>query len=130
MTIALATSATPLVAGGRAVATIRVREPATPGLAWAAAEFQRGIRAMTVTTLPIEGRAGEWLVGDPAAQDSPAIRFRYNVRYLLPIRAFLPVVRNILNFHSGRPYWERVDWNVIDPPSVPHGRPTIPSYVA
>jgi hypothetical protein len=43
------------------------------------------------------------------------ILFRYNVRLVLPINEFSKVVANVVNFHRGRPYWEKVNWDVIAP---------------
>lgn len=43
------------------------------------------------------------------------ILFRYNVRFLLPIREFYKFIRNVVNYHKGQPYWELVNWDVIDP---------------
>jgi hypothetical protein len=43
------------------------------------------------------------------------ILFRYNVRLVLPLQAFQTVVRNAVNYHQGLPYWEPVDWDLIDP---------------
>jgi hypothetical protein len=43
------------------------------------------------------------------------ILFRYNVRFLNPIDEFGKFVRNLVNYHHGLPYWERVDWEIIAP---------------
>ena len=43
------------------------------------------------------------------------ILFRYNVRLLLPLREFQKFVKNIVNYHSGQPYWTPVDWSIISP---------------
>jgi len=43
------------------------------------------------------------------------ILFRYNVRFLLPIEEFCKFIKNVVNFHHGQPYWEKVDWDVIAP---------------
>ncbi len=41
--------------------------------------------------------------------------FRYNVRFVLPIEQFGKFIKNVVNFHHGQPYWERVDWGLIAP---------------
>jgi hypothetical protein len=46
------------------------------------------------------------------------ILFRYNVRFLQPIEEFALFVRNIANFHNGRPYWQPVNWYRILPVSI------------
>ncbi|MCI0625631.1 MAG: hypothetical protein L0387_28975, partial [Acidobacteria bacterium] len=43
------------------------------------------------------------------------ILFCYNVRFLLPIAEFCRFIKNVVNFHHGQPYWEKVDWEVIAP---------------
>ncbi|MCI0625641.1 MAG: hypothetical protein L0387_29025 [Acidobacteria bacterium] len=45
------------------------------------------------------------------------ILFRYNVRFVLPIEEFCKFIRNVVNFHHGQPYWEKVNWDVIQPRS-------------
>ncbi len=42
------------------------------------------------------------------------ILFRYNVRIVLPFREFRKFIANVVNFHRGQPYWQRVQWDVID----------------
>jgi len=46
------------------------------------------------------------------------ILFRYNVRMVLPFREFRIFIANVVNFHHGRPYWQRVNWDVIGIPGV------------
>jgi hypothetical protein len=46
------------------------------------------------------------------------ILFRYNVGYLLTTREFHKWIRNAANYHRGLPYWEPVDWTIIDPLGV------------
>lgn len=41
------------------------------------------------------------------------ILFRYNVRQLLPIREFQKFIKNVVNYHHGKPYWEKVNWDII-----------------
>ena len=43
------------------------------------------------------------------------ILFCYNVRFLIPIAEFCKFIKNIVNFHHGQPYWEKVAWEVIAP---------------
>ena len=43
------------------------------------------------------------------------ILFRYNVRFLLPLEEFSKFIKNVVNFHHGQPYWEKVNWDVIAP---------------
>jgi len=43
------------------------------------------------------------------------ILFRFNVRVLLPFRAFAVFIRNVVNHHAGRPADETVGWGVILP---------------
>jgi len=43
------------------------------------------------------------------------ILFCYNVRFLVPIAEFCKFIKNVVNFHHGQPYWEKVDWEVIAP---------------
>lgn len=43
------------------------------------------------------------------------ILFRFNVRILLPFRAFTAFIRNVVNHHAGRPAEEIVDWKTILP---------------
>lgn len=47
--------------------------------------------------------------------DDRYILFRYNIRFVLPIREFGIFVRNIVNYYRGLPYWQPVNWDVIDP---------------
>jgi hypothetical protein len=47
------------------------------------------------------------------------ILFRYNVRFVLPIREFQKYIRNVTNYHAGLPYWETPNWSIIDPPWPP-----------
>jgi hypothetical protein len=53
------------------------------------------------------------LIDDPSEQ---YILFRYNVRYLRPIEEFSRFIGNVVNYHNGQPYWERIEWDVIAPP--------------
>jgi hypothetical protein len=41
------------------------------------------------------------------------ILFRYNVRVILPLGEFGKFLKNVVNFHHGQPYWEKVNWDVI-----------------
>ncbi|NQU09487.1 hypothetical protein HQ590_01740 [bacterium] len=53
-----------------------------------------------------------------AGADHPTDRhllFRYNVRLLLPLRAFTAYLRNVVSAHAGRPEREAVDWRTIAP---------------
>ncbi|MHB9108420.1 MAG: alpha-glucuronidase family glycosyl hydrolase [Armatimonadota bacterium] len=43
------------------------------------------------------------------------ILFRFNVRVLLPLRAFGALIRNVVNHHAGRTGEETVEWGVILP---------------
>jgi len=43
------------------------------------------------------------------------ILFRFNVRVLLPLRAFGAFIRNVVNHHAGRSAEETVEWGVILP---------------
>ncbi len=43
------------------------------------------------------------------------ILFCYNVRFLLPIAEFCRFIKNIVSFHHGQPYWDKVNWEVIAP---------------
>ena len=43
------------------------------------------------------------------------ILFRYNVRFLNPIREFCKFISNVVDFHHGRPYWGPVNWEIIAP---------------
>ncbi|MCI0621816.1 MAG: hypothetical protein L0387_09120, partial [Acidobacteria bacterium] len=41
------------------------------------------------------------------------ILFRYNVRFILPLEEFSKFLRNVVNFHHGQPYWEKVNWDIV-----------------
>jgi hypothetical protein len=75
-----------------------------------AAWFQRALRLAEETARHVARHCA-----DPTERH---ILFRYNVRQVLPLRAFQAFVRNVVHFHQGLPYWERVDWDVIAPPSA------------
>jgi len=45
------------------------------------------------------------------------ILFRYNVRFVRPLEEFCIFIKNVVNFHHGQLYWERVNWDVIQPRS-------------
>ena len=51
------------------------------------------------------------LIDDPTERH---ILFRYNVRIVLPFREFRKFIANVVNFHRGQPYWQKVNWDVID----------------
>jgi Glycosyl hydrolase family 67 N-terminus len=53
--------------------------------------------------------------------DDPTERyllFHYNVRFVLPIAEFCKFIRNVVNFHNGQPYWEKVQWDLIAPSEI------------
>ena len=41
------------------------------------------------------------------------ILFRYNVRFILPLEEFSKFLKNVVNFHHGQPYWEKVNWDIV-----------------
>ena len=51
------------------------------------------------------------LIDDPTERH---ILFRYNVRIVLPFREFRKFIANVVNYHRGQPYWQPVQWEVID----------------
>jgi hypothetical protein len=59
----------------------------------------------------------EQMAASPFVKDESEkyILFRYNVRFLMPISEFCKFIRNVVNYHHGQPYWEKVDWDVIAP---------------
>lgn len=69
--------------------------------------YRRTVALVTETTTRMA--AG---IDDPTERH---ILFRYNVRFLLPIREFYKFIGNVVNYHKGLPYWAHADWDVIDP---------------
>lgn len=45
--------------------------------------------------------------------------FRYGVLWLRPLEAFAAFVSNVVRFHRGEPYWEKVDWSATEIARLP-----------
>ena len=69
--------------------------------------FGRAVEMARTTTRVIDD-----CIDDPTERQ---ILFRYNVRFLRPIMEFRKFIGNVANYYRGRPYWEKVNWSIINP---------------